>query len=624
MARSRTPGRGPHGPATPADGGSLRAARVTRSAAEPQSGPAGRIARAGGAGAQRAAALQGAGNSAVSRVVAGSSAPGPQRLWNRKEFGTKTYESFLTKKSHAQLAVEQLLDAYFALEPGPKGMPTTAHANLLAQMKASAEFWINDHSISDEEGTATDPSRPKRMAGFKEFISNIDAELNIIKPVLGDSFTEEVGEKHEAFTKLADRYKGGASALFTKAAALIDKGVAVPGDATKIEIEFELPVDPSGAGFIGGRLTIEASRDDNNMLTTRSETVVTGGAKVGVAKLKAELGGYIEASGASAADVMQLYSYGLYRRFRESNTIPSGMTNFLWGGARGDYGKKKAEAWSRDLEKRLFELVPLPDQNDPKYAQLRGQAKKKAYDEDLAIATAAQEKVKNTYVETGGIVAGKGEVGLSKVVEMTIGVQYTSGKKITAESIVAAKGAVGAQNQKGTSFGQKALGESVSAVKGSVGVKAGPFEGEVAITASGEDREIEISAGGKIPASAMGGMLAYLADIAVHSVKFYRVLKANESKTESLAPLMAFGALQWKMVGTPVAGVITKQNPMGLVGDVGVKLTATIAREDGVWDGELELSHITGGELEVAGALKIALERQSRLAKWTYSSGAWS
>lgn len=596
------------------------------------------LTRASGVPSQRVAqqvarAQAAAGNAAVKRSLAervtpagpSASSGGPQRLWDRAEFGKRTYEGIFTQKSHAQKTVEQLITAYAALQPDPKGMPTPAHANLLAQMRAAAEFWINDHTATDEDGSVTDPNRPKRMQGFRDFLTNVDAELALVKTSLGDKFSPEIGDKHDAFTALADRYKGSASALFTKAAGLIDKAVSSPGDSAKAEIEFEIPVDPSGAGFIGGRLTIEASREDDMMVKARTEMVVTGGAKVGVAKLKAELGGFIEAQAPSSAEVMNLYSYGMYRRFRESSAIPAEMTNYLWGGSRGAFGKKKAENWSRDLEKQLFELVPLPDQNDPKYQSISNPAKRKqAYEADLATAEAAQERVKSVYVTTGGIVAGKGEIGLSGIAEMSIGVTYTSGKKIDAESIIAAKGAAGARNKgKAVGFGQQSLGESVTSVTGSVGLTVGPVEGKLSVGATGDKRKIEFELGGKVPASAMNGVPAYLADVAVSGVKLYRTMQTADSKSESLGPLMAFGSFQKSLIGTPVYGAISRQG-LSVVGDVGLKFVAAMERDGGKWTGELELKHVSELGTDIGGALKVKLEKESRLAKWSYGPGGWT
>ncbi|MCK9487754.1 MAG: hypothetical protein M0R73_13865 [Dehalococcoidia bacterium] len=587
------------------------------------------LARASGMPSQQAARVQTAGNAAVRRSLAErvtrAPASGPQRLWDRAEFGKRTYESFFTQKSQAQKTVEQLITAYAALQPDPKGMPTAAHANLLAQMRASAEFWINDHTATDEDGSVVDPNRPKRMQGFRDFLTNVDAELALVKTGLGDKFSPEIGEKHEAFTALAERYTGSASTLFTKAAGLVDRVVGNPGESGKVEIEFEIPVDPSGVGFIGGRLTVEASREDDMMVKTRTEMVVTGGAKVGIAKIKAELGGFVEAQAPSAAEVMNLYSYGMYRRFRESSVIPAEMTNYLWGGSRGDFGKKKAENWSRDLEKRLFEIVPLPDQNEPKYQSISNPAKRKeAYDADLAAAEAAQERVRSVYVTTGGVVAGKGEVGLSGIAELAIGVKYTSGKKIDADAIVAAKGAAGAKNKNKTAgFGQQALGKDVSSISGSIGLTLGPIEGQLTVGATGEKRTVEFEVGGKVPASAMNGLPAYLADVAVSGVKLYRTLQTADSKTESLGPLMAFGSFQKSLVGTPVHGAITRQG-LGVIGDVGLKFVASMEREDGKWTGDLELKHVTELGTDIGGALKVTLEKESRLAKWSYGPGGWT
>src|SRR5690606_27927411 len=255
-----------------------------------------------------------------------------------------------------------------------------------------------------------DPRRPKRLQGFKDFIGNIDGEMSTIRSVLGDAATDVIGEEHKAYQKLRDHYKGSADSMFVKAAMLLDKAVSNAGDQASLEIEFEIPVDPSGVGFIGGRLSIEAEKDDDNMVKARTEMVITGGANIGVAKVKAELGGYIEAQAGSGADVMNLYSYGLYRRFRESKAIPREAANYMWGGQTSAHGYQKAEAWSRALEQRLFGALPDVDPDDPKYKSMPPSKAKEAIDADQAAVEASRERVKNTYIETGGVIAGKGEI----------------------------------------------------------------------------------------------------------------------------------------------------------------------------------------------------------------------
>ena len=505
-------------------------------------------------------------------------------------------------------------------------MPTPAHANLLAQMKSAADFWIRDHTVTDESGTKEDPAYPKRMAGFKSFRDNVDAELALIKTALGDRFSPDMvdGEEHAAYKLLAERYKGSAESLFTKAAYLIEKGVgASPGSSAKINIEFGLPVDPSGVGFIGGRLTIEASRDDKQMLRVRSEMTVSGGAKVGIAKIKAELGGYIESNAATARDAMNLYSYGLYRRFRESDAIPSGMTNYLWGGSRGSYGKSKSEGWSRDLEKQLFGLIPLPDQNDPKHKDLPEEERQSAYEKDLTDAQAAHEKVKAVYVETGGFASGQGELSLSSVVGMNVGIMGTTGRRINTASIVAAKGSVGAANT-GFLFGQDKLGVSVSTKKAAASVKVPCFEGAIAVSSSGNDRTVEIEASGKVPAAADDKIPAYLTGLAVDIIKLYRAIRAAEGQPESLGPLMVLGSIYAKTNIMPQVGLVTRKGALGFVGDVGLKLVGTVERTDGKWEGSIELKHVPGMDVDLVSVLKVELEKQERLVKWTYGGGTWT
>ena len=566
---------------------------------------------------------QAAGNTAARRVKTTSAPKAPQRLWTNKEFTERTYESFFTAKSAAQTAVIEMLTSYYAL-PTEKKKPTAAHANMLAQMKAAAQLWIDDHTVALDDGTTSeDPNRVKRMQGFKDFITNVDAELALVKGVLGDKYSEEIGEEHQSYKKLRDHYKGSADSLFVKAAGVLDKAVSAPGDSASVEVEFEIPIDPSGVGFIGGRLSIEAEKDDDGMIKARTEMVVTGGANIGVAKVKAELGGYIEAQAATSADVMNLYSYGLYRRFRESKAIPREVANYMWGGQTSQHGYDKAEVWSRDLEKRLFSEIPDVDPDDPKYKSMPPSKAKAAIAAEQAAVEKARERVKNTYIETGGVVAGKGEIGISDLVEMEIGVTYTAGKKITAESIKAAKGSAGAKNSGGlTGRGaQKSLGEDTSSVSFSASVTVGSFEVAFEVAKSGSDLEITFDAEGTIPGDLLGGAPAWLADIGVALVKFVRATKASQ-ESDSLGPVIAFGSLQKAMYGPIIAGALSGEGPQ--VGSVGLGVSMSAEREDGEWSGSIEIKHVQKLSFEPPIGLKVELAKSSRLGALEYSGGQWS
>ncbi len=541
---------------------------AARAAAAPKALRAGRVTPA-----EVGALQQAVGNAAARRIATGSiatgSAPrGPQRLWNQKELAEHTYQSRFSTKSHAQVALEKLLVDYFAL-PTPKNKPTAEHANMLAQMKAAAQLWIADHTVEMDGESTPDPSRARRMQGFQDFIANVDGELTTIKSALGDAFVPEIGAEHKEFTKLRDYYKGSANSLFTKASGLLSKAVSMPGDEASLEVEFEIPLDPSGVGFIGGRLSIEAEKDDDNMIKARTEMVVTGGANIGVAKVKAELGGYIEAQGGTAVDVMNLYSYGLYRRFRESSVIPREAASYMWGGQASSYGYKKAEAWSRQMEQQLFGDIPDPDPNDAKYTSLSSDEKLRAIEADQATVDAARKRVKNTYVETGGIVAGKGEVGISELVAMEIGVTYTAGKKITAESIKSAKGSVGGKNTGPLTRGkQQSLGEDTSSVSFTLGATVGPLEGEFEVSKSGSDLEISFDVTGSIPVDALKGIASYLATVGLSMQRFVRTVKAAR-EDEVMGPIAALGSTT-KAIYSPVLGVVKDGDPKSMLGDVAI------------------------------------------------------
>src|SRR5690606_4335530 len=126
-----------------------------------------------------------------------------------------------------------------------------------------------------------------------------------------------------------------------------------------------------------------------------------------------------------------------------------------------------------------------------------------------------------------------------------------------------------------------------------------------------------------VPADAMDGLPAYLADVAVSGVKLYRTLQTADSKTEALGPIMAFGSFSKSMVGTPVYGAINKEG-LKAAGDVGLKFVATMERDGGKWTGSLELKHVSELGTNLVGPLKAKLEKESRLAKWTYGPSGWA
>lgn len=138
---------------------------------------------------------------------------------------------------------------------------------------------------------------------------------------------------------------------------LIDAAAPKPGDKSEVDVLLKVPVPPQApVGFVGFHFTGSAEKDqDLGALkpTTKGRldlTVVGGGELPGV-EVMGEAGGYMEAASTEGgAGVMNMISYGLYRRFKESDAIPREISNALWGlgGATAKVGETASAAKERE------------------------------------------------------------------------------------------------------------------------------------------------------------------------------------------------------------------------------------------------------------------------------------
>jgi len=303
-----------------------------------------------------------------------------------------------------------------------------------------------------------DPKRKRRMDGLRVFVyggayqheknksdedvaeksgirslaeerQSLQMTLLSLKAAVGSDKASTVGpvEDSKRIKKIRQKYSGDAKSMLTSLAPLVNASIPNNGDEVEIDLEAKVPVDPDAIGFILFHLVLTASRDSvagevagsegHQNVVLRGELTVGGGVNVAdIAVLKAELGLYAESSSNTAEGALTLFSYGMYRRWRESKAVSSGLVSFLYSGRTGEFGYQKSEAWANQVEKEQFSDTTTPS---------------------------GQKEKNDAYVETGilGRVSGKvgkeiGGVGTELEGSLTFG----GGRRYDKASIERAKG----------------------------------------------------------------------------------------------------------------------------------------------------------------------------------------
>lgn len=261
-----------------------------------------------------------------------------------------------------------------------------------------------------------------------------------------------------------------------------------PGDLGKFDFQLEFPLDASGVSwYVGGRIYLESEAKESNEHKAKFKGAFRTGPKVGGVKLALETGVQLEAQAQSPEEVSNLFNWGLYRRFRESEVIPRGVTNGLWGGNKGTLGYMNAEKWAAGVEKDIFNT---------------GKNNEKAY-VDLGFYGAGQ---------------GDGSIGVAKVGGELF---HYKGRKYTKHTLEMHKGGVGkteytkdgAQESRGQGSHRWELGAKVG-IKPWAGDAKLKYESVKALKKQGKDKvgsyrphkyELEVNAQVAIP---LGGDLA--------------------------------------------------------------------------------------------------------------------
>ena len=495
------------------------------------------------------------------------------------------------------------------------------------------------------------------MAGVQAFLENLkaeeaslsniylaaqkkdpDADPEAAKNALKTAVVGATSEADQAKTqKVTDHYEGTGPSTFRRLGTLFDLAAPQDGDSTKIELEAYVPVDPTGTVKLGLHFVSEVERDEGKVKMKTELGVSVKGSIANAASISGELGGYIEVQAASGADAAELISYDLYRRARESKVFPSEMTDYMWGG-RGANAGKRAENWSKELEKRVWgTLDDLPKRED--FAS--DEAGTAAFD---AAMEAWIDGANEVYVESGGYAAVKagGNVGLAA---LEGAITAHAGRRIDFTSLKNRKGGAGEENVKSDSVlnignAQKGVGRTVTGIAAELKASAGPFEasgklvgrkmsgGERATMGETEtwssDWEAEVEAIGKVPMAQMlsAGPGKYIALLAASIKKMATketqsqatgaqnagaVLSIGENLGYLLTQLANVPEEEWKPDFGPEPE--DAEGAFKAEGNIGLKIK--FSAEPGTM--KVGLFLVKDASVEAVGLFKAAIEKSERL-----------
>jgi len=419
------------------------------------------------------------------------------------EFHSKTAP--YKKHSQALKRVYELLNQYSIAAADPTRL--NDRIKILNDTLRATQAYMSDHQND------ADPNRRqvfKEMQELNTMIAYVDLpEQQQMQQAyqtagMGSELAAGSYQRGKKLEKYLGKHSGDANSLFAKLAPMIDTVLPGSGDKGKLQVEFDIPV--SSAATVGGRLTIEVERPEDTQIKLRGEMTVTGGVNVGIAQIKGELGGYVEAQAASSQQALNLISYSLYQRFRESKAMPHGAADFAWGGTSSRAGHTRAERWAGQVEQNVF---------------------------------GAANTGEDAYVEAGGLAGGKAKAGAGPA-SLEGQVKGTTGRRYDKTSVEAGKGALGTPQLPGQA--RQALGASTNAVEVSGSVTVGPLKGEVKYKRqtfmdrqTGQPtkfKELETSLEGTVPVSGLdsAGLAHYVAKMGADTKGF---MDTNDSREAS-------------------------------------------------------------------------------------------
>ena len=578
-----------------------------------------------------------AGNRAVQATLLSSPSPRPgaassvQRLISPKAFKTATDAGFLSGRGKTMKTIDKLLEDFAAIHATGKHLQPGADQdkaiNILEHIIEDVAIWKDTH-----EGD-TSRSR-KRIPGMTALEIEAKKELTELKGIRekGREFMgmDQAPVKKEE-NKLKTEMEGSISSVFSKLGPVFSAAAPTDGDTAEAEIAIKIPVDPNGVGYLGFRVKASVERLKKQAMKMRFELAVVGGAKIGnVAEIGGELGGYMEAQGATPEKTLELLSYGLYRRVRESKVIPNEVANFMWGGSATSVGWKRAEKWSAQVEKENFKAKPL---------------------------TGGDSDESGAYVETGALAGVKAKGGVGGVAELEGGAQYSTGQKYDLESVKGLKGkyggSLGTPDKLPTGrFQVKQIGESVHHLEFGFGAKGGPFSGalKVGVDWSTQQRneglarlqavKVGLEAAATLPFNELigGGIAGYVVPLAASVAKGIRAAAtgtANDKRSTSQNVGEVIGGCEngamaiTQLAGVPKEAFIPKYEvggaPPGFAAPVDIKLSLNGMYDffEKKWVFEFKLEYIKGIEVN-AGVFEMKVKKGQRLLRVMYDGGTWT
>lgn len=387
-----------------------------------------------------------------------------QRLVTSKELLKQSEAGRSTRKGKTFQQIGALLDEYHELRRrkqdtmrGKGGIDRALQ--ILHEIVEDTDYWLRSHALEKEK------TRHRFIAQLNQDalteLGTLKAHRATLPQAKGD---ENFVPAENAFLL---KMEGSASSALERVGKVISKAVPRPGDSVEADVAVKVPVDPSGAGYIGFRFHADAARTDRTSTYVRFEAAVTGGVRFpGVGDLGAELGKFIQAHGKTPEEAMKLVSYGLYQDWRRS-LVPREVVNFMWGGAASSVGWTRAEQWAANVENEVFgrdDAVPLSS----------------------GVGSSATT---NAYVRTGYLVGGAGEIGVNNMAKLSAGVNLNVGAHYDRESVEQGKlgGKSGKQGglylpSKMPSRGKSGpdVGTDFMTIDGSFGFEVGPWSGELA------------------------------------------------------------------------------------------------------------------------------------------------
>ncbi len=370
-----------------------------------------------------------------------------QMLWDMKSFQEATYGGIFVKRGTGVQEIDGLVDTYDGLQKDPKAKKDDK-LYVLELIKDNILNWTSYHK--DESRQAD------RIKAFNKFLvqdwinekENVKKMTEDVQDVDGVAVPQDRVES-DAVKRLKIKHEEGGDKLFKRLGAAVNAMVPQNGDTAKLEVAVKIPVPvaPGVTASIGGGITLEAGKDDNQVTTKAAVNMTAGVEFIKVLGVEGKIEGFIESKAGTAAEAVELMSYGLYQRARTGVT-PAAMTNAIWGGGTGSLGFGAAEEKMAEKERRIFgplkkEIAEVEVKKSEKKA-LRAQAQSEyqAIIDSKDLSPEAKSKIDAAIAKTQTLDAEIGKL------ENTIQGLYGKSPEVTTGGVAAVKATFGAGGAK--------------------------------------------------------------------------------------------------------------------------------------------------------------------------------